>query len=562
MSLPVPSPPIFCAAVIFDPGGAQEYDLSGLLVGMRPLRQERDIESFGYRGSDLDLDFADPDGILIPENIDSPLRDPAGAVNWYGKKVLVAALMGADVVTRYVGFVLGVRNERGMSSLRLANRFQFFAEKRVLANQMGRVVAADGAVGVYPHIRPAGTKFVWGVRVNTVNATNARPCKVETWTFTFTSPTDWYVVGSETGFDGTGDIANGAWISDSGSIRILFGAVPFGFLGWQGGPFVAGDQVTVTTVYRTPIANERVDPAFQIGAPGNTANGTGQALADMLKAFLLAPQGGGATVGAAWPEPFALTAADLDPSIDALAGGSQDQPVVSYVVDSQKSVLDVMDEMALHLGVTLAEKSNGKIGAVTMMPRLVSADVPRELCKSDELMSAVLDHFQIQNEFLLLYDYDQTRNDFNRGFHHPRLQGFPAVANENTSFTKYGRLVPSSRAIELRAFEHANGNSWWVETIGALYYARLNEPRRIMSVRAKVGLLDADLDQVFRVESEAPTLTGYFEPYAISKNLTGELVTDMELASLEGLLQVGADQCGFLSYDTAGQGYDDCWGYL
>lgn len=512
------TPETYCTDVIYDPGGADEYDLGPRLLTMRAIRQEKDILLRQYRANDIDMDFMDHDDIFSPTNLLSFLRDPAtGLPNWFGKPVIVRGRIGNAILHEYLGFLLGVSVARGFATMRLGNRFQYLFQKPVLANDVGRLVSTTNAVGS-PAIGPPPTGSYLarsGLAVNTVNS-----CKVEDWTFTFVTGTDYYITGSVTGFDGYGSI-NNFTTSISGAITV--GTAGAG--GWNGA-FAAGNKVRVATVFRS----------FPWGA------GLGRFVEQVYKHFLLSAQGAG------------LTASDLDPTIDTFIGTIADQLCRPFLVDRPTTVLDAIDQLSRHMGGVTIEKANRKIGFSTYLPRtvLVQDDI---LCKSDDVMSASFDHAQIYNEFEIAHTYDEANQEYTGGFRFPRLDV------DNASLAKYGRRLPAPSAIELRCYTQ-DRNSELIDLIAALNYIRFSDPRIIGAVRVKLSRLGAELDDLYRLESALPNVSiDFVEPYAIEKKLTDDLTVQMDIIDVSDLVTLGTTGCGFMVYDGP-HTYDDCWFYL
>ena len=486
---------LFCTTVVYDPGGAQEFSLGPRLMRMRPLRQEKDVQLRSYKASDTELVFADPDGIFMETNPDSFLRNAAGEPDWHSKRVNVNVYFGGAAPHRYVGFVLGVSASRGQGALRLGNRFQYLFNRKVKATDQGRT-ALNGTV--------VGNPADYFINVN-------RPtCRVETWTFRFVGPTDYEVEGSVTGLDGTGTLGS-IFTSNSGAISVF---------NWAAAPFNIGDEVTITTEWR--------------GLAGNFID-------SLYLEFMLSEEGAG------------LETSDLDMgSIGELVNTQFDPAVVVYIIDQPTTVLDAIDDISRHIGAVTIEKANALITLNLHMPRIADV-VPHVLCKTDDLMSASMDHLPIINEFRAEWAYDKNQLRFLGG------SRFPSTDEGNESLQKYGRLLPAPRVLQFRGFDASSKS--WVEHILAVLFVRYKDPRRVVSLLAKADRMDAELDSLYSVDSEAPDfLEELVELFVVRKDIASATVA-LEALDATPFIQVpGA--CGWIAYDTEGVGYDQCWGYL
>lgn len=537
----------FCASIIFDPGGPQEYDLSGRLTLARPLRQERDILLRDYRASDADLEFADTDEQFIETNPTSFLRDPAtGQPNWLGKRVIIALRMGTTVLTRFIGQVLEEQSTRGRGYLKIADRFQAMFDRPLLANTVGRIVSTTGAVGLGPSINVLGTNApVSGWYLGNLTLLNQAPTtrnqatKCQTWTLTFTSEAipdgtthpAFFITGSITGFDGEGQHGvPGSYVSRSGQISIntdrVTGDVRESYLGVGPGNAPKGSTTSLRTVWRP---------------------GLGSTAVSAMRALLLDWRGAN------------LTAAEIDASLDALVGTAADQalPTSEFIptiarmsFDETFNLLAAVQALALHLGCSFIEKANGNIGVASFMPRVI--DEPAVLCNSSDLMELAIAHLPIYNQYSVEHAFSESNDKFTQGFASPS-------PSDNDSFEKYDKIFPAPSAMQFRGYDASNLP--WMQSIALALYDRYKDPRRIYSVRAKAERLSADMGDVFRIDSLVPTIGPRFtEPVSIDRNITGDLTTGMDLVEVDS--EIVSGECGgYLGLDTDQTGLDDdCWG--
>jgi len=523
----------YCVSVVFDPGGVQETDLSGYLTGSRPLRMEKDVLLRRYKANDGELEFADPASLFVETNPASFLRHPVDdRPDWFNKRVEVQAQFGNSVLVRFVGFVVDVTAERGVGRLTIANRFQALVDRPVRANTMGRLVSTLRFPGIGPAEildlnAPDQGLFLGtiGGQGNGVAGLNGPPA--QTFTVNFLENginTDFTVTGSVTGFEGRGRMElAGSWQSATGYLDIDPRRAGGDFKDPALGP-KKGETATFEVLWRpTP----------------------GQGIIGAIREFLLDPLGAG------------LTPADLAlDTFTALEGTVHDQvlpnigaPVVPRLAATEGNVLDALAAMVLHAGCSLFETSDARIGLASFMPRTVTS-IPL-LCKSDDLMAAAVGHLPIYNEFAVLRTFDERNQKYTSGETWPPLV-------DNDSQVRYGRRLPAPSGLEFRGYD--GSNEPWTKTVAQVLYERHKDPRTIFAVRTKIERLDAELDDVYRLDSEAPDIQVRFtDPAMISKSITGPLTVDMEVISTE---VVSDGECpGFLALDDPGKGLDDpCWG--
>ncbi|MDX1388812.1 MAG: hypothetical protein R3344_06455, partial [Acidobacteriota bacterium] len=331
-------------------------------------------------------------------------------------------------------------------------------------------------------------------------------CGVETWEFTFSSPTAFTVRGSVTGADGSGTTA-ADFTSDSGRIRVLAAD-------WVG-TFAADDQCSIVTAWRA--SSTRV--------------------VDLFEEVLTNAQAGN------------LGATELDDSIDDLKGSAVDQPITGYVVDgSSTTILDAIDNVALHMLAVGIEKLDARVGLYAYIPRIES-QVSGILCKSDDLMDArIREHTAIYNVFRAVHDYDEAEQRFDGATH------FPEEDALNPSLLKYGRRE-APREAELRAF--GSGNQDWIDSLLEQNYARWSEPREIVTALLKSARLGVEIDELFEIDSEQPTFELFGEPAAISRSVVPRPRMEVDLFEVGFYVQPD-DSCGFMFHDS-GHRHDDCW---
>lgn len=542
-------PEIFCPSVIYDPGGVNEFDLSGRLQLARPLRQERDILLRDYRASDVDLNFIDTDELFLETNPLSFLLDPStGEPNWYGKKILIQLQLGATELLRFIGSLLEVKATVDGGSMNIGDRFQEIFDRHLLARTVGRIVSTTGQFGLGPAL-PGGANapstgwYLGNVTLlNQDPSTRNRATQCQTWTLTWTADAipdgttlaPFFVTGSITGFDGEGQYGvPNSYVSKSGQIAIDT-ARP-GDIREDARAIPVADRTarkntttSIRTVWRPPI--------------GTTA-------VQALELLLTDWRGAG------------LAADQIDPSIAALSGTVADQllPAAEFLptvcrlsFDETVGLLEAIQQMALHLGCTFIEKANGNIGVASFMPRVV--EEPDVLCWSDDLVRLDVAHLPIYNLYSVEHAFSESNDKFTQGFSSPDPE-------DNDSFDRYGRLLPAPGAMRFRGYDASN--SPWIEAIARSLYLRYRDPRRIYSVRAKVQRLAADMGDVYRIDSKVPTVGPLFtEPVSISRNITGDLEATLELVEVDSEV-VTADCGGYLALDDPLIGLDDeCWGLL
>jgi hypothetical protein len=533
--------PAFCPSVIYDPLGPNETDLSGKLVDMRPLSQERDALLRSYRASDLDIDFMDTDGLFLETNPATFLLGADGRPNWLGKPVVVAGLLGSTLLARYRGFVVGVEAERGIGRLRIANRLQYMFDRAVRANGVGRIVSTTGAAGIGPATATQPNAPVTGFWLGNLTLRGQTPFDaatapiVQTWTVTFTTAgplPNFYVTGSETGFDGEGKYGTPfSYVSKSGTIAINT-AVAGDFDGFGAGTITKDQTCSIQTVWRATAGVRSVAA---------------------LRVFLLDPRGGGL-----WPGGLGLVGADIDPSFDVFLGTLSDQVIDNVpatvntqsrmVIDKEATVLEAIDLIARHSGVIVVELEDARLGLVSLLPRQLT-EAPDIICKSEDLLAAVVGHLPIYNDFAFEYDYDERIAKFQEAEHYPT----PAIAND--SLARYGRLYPAPSTFQYKAFSGSNQD--WIRTIMTALYARYRDPRRLYQLRAGFDRLNAELDDVYSVDSEAPTFrAAAVEPVKIDRMLTGGLETQIEAMDVSDTTTFPGG-CGYAYHDQ--HPHDSCW---
>jgi hypothetical protein len=516
--------PIYCVGVTFDPGGNQETDLSGLLQLARPIRLEKDVLLRRYRANDVDLEFADVDGLFLEENPLSFLLDPVtGEPDWFNKRVVVIAQFGNSELVRFDGFLLNVSSQRGVGRMQLANRFQALTDRPVRANSFGRLVSTTRDPGIGPAVDASVANApATGTFLGTLMSLNGPPAQVYTVTFVDGGAgSQFKISGSVTGFEGSGTLGvAGSWQSVTGDLEI--------------DPSVGGN-------FTVPAAPERGQTCtFEVlWRPSS-----GQTIIQAILQFLTDSLGAG------------LTTDDLDlTTFTVLQGTVADQvlpsiaiPAVPRLAAAEGNVLDAIQVFALHAGTVLFETSQAKLGLSSFMPRIVT-EIPI-LCSSSDLMEAGTDHLQIYNEFMLQLQFDERTEKYTDG------EPWPPVG-ENDSQVKYERRLPAPNALAFRGYDASNGP--WTKAIARALYFRYKDPARIYTVTAKIERLNAELNQVYRIESEGPTfVVATTDPASIAKQITGPLTVDMQLIKDE---LVTDGQCpSFLQLDNPAMRLDDpCW---
>jgi hypothetical protein len=506
-----PGPPavnerIVCTGILYDPNGPNEIDLSAYLLTARALVQERDIVLRSYKAGDMDLEFMDPAGIFNEANPGSFLIDPVTLQqNWFGKRVIVVVTMGGVELTRFVGFVIGLQTGAARGTLRIGNRLQELFQRTPRANTQGKIVSTTNVTGT-PSAPPTGGSYI-----ETVDIVPG-VTKIETWTFKFLNVTQFEVSGSETGGDGSGDVGS-TFTSRSGAITVQ--------PAYWTGVFAAGNRTTIKTIWKNPTT------------PLTTMR--------MLREFLTDPLG------------CNIPNADIDPTFDAYFGSIIDVQCKPFVIDQKTTALDVVQKMATHMGATLIEKTNARLGLATFLPKI--SDVQTDIiCKSDDLMGAEIDHTDIYNEFVLIYDYNEATEEYGEGLIYP-----PAIANDSEQ--RYGRRLPAPGQLDLRAFSDANAG--WVQFLAQLSYERWKDPRRTFPIEAKIERMNAELSDVYELVSALPDFSAIVEPYYIAKNISGSYTVGMRLVDTVFFFgQRTAADCGYAFHDTPPHKYDSCWRYF
>lgn len=511
ITLPPPPPgprvltrrdPDICVRVIYDPSGTP-LDLSERLLIMRPIRQEKDILQRSYKLSDTHLEVTDPDGRFLEDAPLSVLKDANGNVQWYGKEVLTQLWTRAgQMILEYRGFVIGITNTRGKVRLRLANRFQQLFERKFIANDGGRIVSTDGTAGTVASPPASGSYPA------DVTPFSNPGCPVETWTFTFLNTTQFTVVGSETGEDGTGEIGSD-FTSNSGRIRVLAAD-------WTGA-FVTDDQCSIKTVYRY------------------TAISAARAFYETLTNSLAAN----------------LDPADVDASVLNTFNSPVDQPLPNGLVeDDGVTILEQLEHLARHMLGVAIEKADGKVGLYAYFPRL-EGNIADVLCKHSDLMQGVIDHTPIYNVFQFRYGYSETDEEYVSGL------TFPKSDPENPSLNRFQRETPAP-VIDLKGFTSANAD--WVRSMAQQSYTRWSEPRPIFEARLKASRLGMEIDDLFRVDSHEPTVELYVEPATLTRDVTSSYVVEGTFLDASFYLQFERD-CGF-AFMNVGHLHDNCWLYF
>jgi hypothetical protein len=229
----------------------------------------------------------------------------------------------------------------------------------------------------------------------------------------------------------------------------------------------------------------------------------------------------------------------------------QGGPRSAYVFDSgPTTVLQALNDIALHVGAVMIETSEGKISLDLIVPKVVAGPIP-VLCKSDDLVSAELSHLPIYNKFAVDYEYNEAEQRYDGGFEYP-TQDF-----ENESFLKYGRLYPAPGRLSFRGFRYGNNESWVMFVIQALY-RRHQDPRLVARVKTKIDRLGAELSDVYQLDSEEPTLqVPFMQPFDIGKSLTGDILVEMDLLDVSEFIRTSTEDCGYAYHDI--NIHDGCW---
>jgi hypothetical protein len=404
-------------------------------------------------------------------------------------------------------------------------------DRRVLANDKVRIVGTSG--GIYHPagdvVPPGGEGFIHGVRVQ-VNL-DARP-PIETYTFTFLDSTTFRCNGSVSGFQGEGIITETFTTLNGGLTLLRVGlSIPWNMTLHT---YAAGQRVTLTLGWSSSLLPNLGDPPV----------GT-RPILDIWREFMLSSQGG------------QLSASDLDSSVNDFEPLVNNQDANPFVVDAPATALDVIDDLSFHLGAVAFEKANAKIGLFRINPRIVPAGSIEPLCHSDDLVSAETDHLPIYNQFTMVYDYDVASQNF------LSTTIFPASDEPNESEERYGRLYPAPRNFEFRSYSTSiSGNDSWISLLALILYRRYQDPGLTVKASLKFQRLSAELDDLYSLASMVPTMDVIaMEVFSLAKQLTGDILVEAELIDVTAIIQEeGA--CGWLSYDTPGQGYDQCWGYF
>ena len=78
-------------------------------------------------------------------------------------------------------------------------------------------------------------------------------------------------------------------------------------------------------------------------------------------------------------------------------------------------------------------------------------------------------------------------------------------------------------------------NEPWTKAIARALYFRYKDPQRLYAVTAKIERLNAELNQVYRIESEGPTfIVAATDPASIAKQITGPLTVDLRAEYASG----------------------------
>lgn len=609
---PVEQARIFCPSVIFDPGGPQQYDLSAHVLQMTPVRYERDILLRSYRANDVSIQFNDKDGLFLESNPNSFLLDSDGNPDWLGKPVIVTAIYNGDQIHRFRGFVLEVKALPGTGILQIGNRFQQLFDRHVLANDIVRIVATNNTA-IHPRTMTSVATAGYIARGNIALHLDVKPT-VETLTFDFQDAIRFIVTGSVSGYEGEGTITSN-FTTLSGSITVAGGDSPVvhsgtarsggsntiqlaltasGIADFYNGMTItltggtgAGQQRTIidyetgfvlnrlatvdspwatvpddTTPYIITTGTAAWNAGIHTYAEGEKVtvtlgwasvelsnppeNDPQERIVDIYRTFLLSDQAG------------MLESSDLDEaSIAMIEGGRANQMARPFVVDRPERVIEALDDLSLHMGCVTIEKSNATLGLASVMPRTVPAGSLDQLCSGDDLMEAETEHLPIYNQFVSVFDYDVATANFQDGVN------FPVRKSDNPSQVRYDRLFPAPRALEFRSFsDEIADNGSWVTLILEVLYRRYENPTLVIKAKAKVRRLAAELDDLYTVDSEVPTThVDAMEPFGIDKLLAAELTASLELVDVSAIVKEEGE-CGYLSYDTPGEGYDQCWGYF
>jgi hypothetical protein len=316
-------------------------------------------------------------------------------------------------------------------------------------------------------------------------------------------------MGSVTGDDGSGDTGTD-FTSDSGAITALSAD-------WTG-VIVAGAKIQARSIFR------------------HTATTTVAALSELITSAQAAN----------------LPASIVDSSVPDLLGSPVDQFLSNGLVADKDgtTVIAQLEIVSLHMLGVAFEKTNGDIGLYAYVPLLSGRDID-VLCKHIDLMTLSIDHMPIYNEFRFEYGYDQTTGTFDLGVTVP-----PSNAT-NTSIDKYGQKLPAPNVFQLKGFTFSERS--WIVSMGEQNFARYGDPRIKAKVALKSSRLGMELDDLFRIDSEAPTIGPelFVEPGTITKAITPNPHVTAEMFDISFYLQFEGD-CGFMFHD-ANHLHDDCW---
>ena len=490
--------PDFCASLIYDPDG-RALDLSDRILKLRPLRQQKELLLRSYRLADTHVELVDREGLFVEGNENNIITLPNGEPDWFNKECLVQIYDGqGSLIIEYRGFLIGKAATRGKTRLRLANRFQQMFVTDFIANSSGVITSTTNDKGLTGDPPSAGS-YLAAIRPHADAA-----CGIEEWTFTFTNALDFACSGSITGADGTGNI-NETFRSDSGKVTAYVS-------NWTGA-FVAEDKCSIRTVYR-------------------------YAAATTMAAFVETITG--ALAGRVDPSM-------LDESIDLFTGSTIDRPISTrgLVIDSAIKVLEAMEMLSRHMLGIAIEKADGKIGIYAYLPTIVTdLDI---LCKHSDLMAGALDNQKVYNRFTYSWDYDEVDGSYNEGLVWPTTQA------GNPSADQFG-LIDAPK-IELRGFDATQRN--WVRLVAQQNYERWRIPRPIFEASLKADRLAMEINELFRVDSEAPTTTLFVEPATIIRNITPEPKIEGTFVDASFYVQFEG-QCGWAFHD-AGHWHDGCW---
>lgn len=496
----------YCVRVVYASDSPSGREVSARLLSSRPITHSKDILLRKYKVSDTHVTIWDEEGYFLTGGANSIVDDVAGRPDWYGRQCTITlqeSAGGPDLFT-FVGFMIGLDAEAGKATLRLTSRFQRLLMRPFLANDAGKMVDAEGETGV------AGDPPTAGPYLSDITPNAAAGCLVETWTFTFISPTEFSVQGSQTGDDGRGTTGVN-FTSDSGRITVL--AADWNIIV---APFVAGDQCSIKTVYR--YAATTTVAAFQETLTNALAGG--------------------------------LLAADIHPSLATFVGTIVDQRLGPFglVIDDQMTVLRALEMISLHMLAVAVEFTDARIGMYAYVPTMTTADTI--FCKGTDLIKAMIGHTPVYNVFNYEHTYIEKDEEYDG------LETFPDTDADNESFLKYGVKLEAPQQPKLKGF--AEGNVSWIRSLARQNYERWAWPRRIFKLDLKVSRMTIEMNELYELQSSNPTVDVVgIEPSKISRSISPALGLSGEFFDASFYLQLeGA--CGY-AFTEQGHLMDNCW---